>query len=105
MDNDDALGQAIEAAFEPMTDEKAADWVRAGDYTSVGGVAIPAGAAKRFAAIISGEEVEGFAFDPAAPSPLAIPYPNIGVVEGTKKGVASLMLHCCTGKHIPEVKL
>ena len=106
MDNHDALGQAIEAAFEPMTDEEAANWVRAGKYTSVAGVVIPADVAQRFAALVVGDEVDGFDFNPAAPSPLAIPYPNIGVGPiGTKQGVASLLRHCAGGKHIPEVKL
>ena len=100
---DDELGP-LRATLEGMTDEEVDEWLEAGKFESVRGVALPAQATANVAALVSGSEVQGFTLNfnvlGGAPPPL----PLDGTEEkGTKGGL--LFQHCCKGTHFKEGKL
>ncbi|MEY2434956.1 MAG: hypothetical protein QOC92_4681 [Acidimicrobiaceae bacterium] len=62
MTSQDAIQTAVKA-IDNMTGDELAQWVAAGDYTSVGGVDLPETATKRLTEAMADPEVAGYAFD------------------------------------------
>src|SRR4051794_27987229 len=77
----------IHSAIDAMTEDDVANWIAAGDYTSIGGVELPANVSQRVAEFAASSEVEGFTFlpPPAGPAGVPMPYPNTSIV-GRKAG-------------------
>jgi hypothetical protein len=74
--------RAAVQAIDAMTEDEVANWVGAGDYTSIGGVNLPANVSQRVAEFMAGAEVEGFACEsPAVPLGIPVPYPNLGITH------------------------
>jgi len=94
--------QAAAHAFEGMTDDQAAAWLAAGDYTSVAGIPVPETASEKFAQLASGDEVEGFALELNPFSPQSIQMPE---GDAASKGSKNLFKYCCTGEHLKRVVL
>ena len=56
-------GHAAAAVIADMSEEELAAWITAGDYSSVGGVAIPESMSQRIADAVGYPEVVGLGFD------------------------------------------
>ncbi len=79
MSDESAVQPAVDAV-DAMTEAEVERWIVAGDYSSIGGVALPASVSQRVTAFVNGGEVEGFVSvppTPATPPGIPMPYPNI----------------------------
>jgi len=94
--------QAAADAFQGVTDDEAAAWLAAGDYTSVAGIPVPEAATEKFAQLASGDDVEGFALELNPFSAQSIQMPEGDVAA---KGSTNLFKSCCTGAHLKRVVL
>ena len=105
MPTDDSI-QAAAQVFENMTDEDAAAWLAAGDYTSVAGIPLPEEASPKFAELASQLaselEVQGFGLGANPLGSVQNPVSDIGWSE-ERTQASSLFQHCCNGAHFKKV--
>jgi len=89
---------ALVQTFEGMSDTEAQAWIDAGDFSAVAGLPLPDDVSKQFAAILSGDEVQGFqtGFGAGASS---LPVADLG------PSLASIFKQCASGKHFTEGKI